>query len=94
MADTNATVHRTTKKMSDSLHYRGKNTILGKGWLGPPTVPSSPNWRPREVEESYYLTLKEVVDGLVAKWGDWKWFNCARTGDVLTAKESFVLGQK
>ncbi len=82
------------KKTFVAMDYLEKNAILGQGWLGPPIRPSCSDWEPTVVEKSYYLTLKEAVDGHLRRKGNWNWLNCVRTGEVLTARGSFVLGQK
>ncbi len=78
-----------------SPYFAGPNRIVSKGHLVPPENPST-KWRPREVEKgsSFYLTLKSVTENHLDKNGDWEFMVDVISGDVLTAKEAFDLGER
>ncbi len=79
--------------MSSSYFCEG-NTVLSEGFLGPPARPSARRWRPREVEGSLFITVKEAAERHLREGGDWRWLNCRATGEVLTSREGLQLAKK
>ena len=51
-------------------------------------------WKPREVQGSFYLTMLKAAQDHMDQGGDWKWLENVITGDKLNVKEAFELGKK
>ncbi len=75
--------------MSGNNFFSGKNIIVSKGHLVPPVDAHAKDWRPTEVKQSLYLTLKESMDRHLAEGGDWKWTVDFIREEEVTAKEAF-----